>query len=169
MFDYQLSKQSHYENACTAFSAKHKGDLIQIARRINMNPQMLRNKLNPDQPHMLTCIELIKLTDETEDASILDALLEQLQCQPSVPMNEVKTGNISAYLLNATAEVGKLAGEAVLGGHINSARSAEIKQSVNNAIRCLALVGVTISARLHSSPAFASAVDAVANLSQTIV
>ncbi len=169
MFDYQVSKQSHYENACIAFSAKHKGDLIQIAQRINMNPQMLRNKLNPDQPHMLTCIELIKLTDETEDASILDVLLEQLQCQPSIPMNEVKTGNISAYLLNATAEVGKLAGEAVLGGHISNVRSAEIKQHVNNAIRCLTLVGVTISARLHSSPAFASAVDVVTGISASMV
>ncbi|QPB80730.1 hypothetical protein EHE21_15695 [Proteus sp. GOKU] len=93
MFDYQVSKQNHFEIACIAFSTKHKGDLVRIAENIGMRPQMLRNKLNSDQPHMLTCLELLKLTDETEDASILDGLLEQLQCQSSVLVNELKGGN----------------------------------------------------------------------------
>lgn len=169
MFDYQVSKQAHFDNACRAFANMHKGDLVQIAETIGMNAQMLRNKLNPEQPHKFTWDDLIKVTDVTEDATLIDGLLEQLQCQPSVPLNNASEGNFPAYVLNATAEVGKLASQAVLGGHINSARSAEIKQSVNNAIRCLALVGVTISARLHSSPAFVSAIDAVANLSQSMV
>ncbi|MGZ0010438.1 phage regulatory CII family protein [Providencia hangzhouensis] len=169
MFDYQASKQSHFDNACRAFAIAHKGDLVQIAEAIGMNAQMLRNKLNPEQPHKFTWDDLIKLTDETEDATLIDGLLEQLQCQPSVPLNNASEDNFPAYVLKATAEVGKLASQAVLGGHINNARSAEIKQSVNNAIRCLALVGVTISARLHSSPAFVSAIDAVANLSQSMV
>lgn len=169
MFDYQVSKQSHFDNACRAFASMHKGDLVQIAETVGMNAQMLRNKLNPEQPHKFTWDDLIKVTDVTEDATLIDGLLEQLQCQPSVPLNNASEGNFPSYILNATAEVGKLASQAVLGGHINSARSAEIKQSVNNAIRCLALVGVTISARLHSSPAFVSAIDAVANLSQSMV
>ncbi|WP_215954167.1 phage regulatory CII family protein [Providencia rettgeri] len=169
MFDYQASKQSHFDNACRAFAIKHKGDLVQVAEAIGMNAQMLRNKLNPEQPHKFTWDDLVKVTDVTEDATLVDGLLEQLQCQPSVPLNNACESNFPAYVLKATAEVGKLASAAVLGGHINSTRSAEIKQSVNNAIRCLALVGVTISARLHSSPAFVSAIDAVANLSQSMV
>lgn len=160
MFDYQVSKQNHFEIACIAFSAKHKGDLVRIAENIGMRPQMLRNKLNPEQPHMLTCLELLKLTDETEDASILDGLLEQLQCQPSVPVNELKGGNISTYLLKATAEVGSLAGAAVSDSRINAASANEMKSRVNTAIRCLTLIGVTISARLHGTPTFVSAVDA---------
>lgn len=169
MFDYQASKQSHFDNACRAFSNMHKGDIVQIAEAIGMNAQMLRNKLNPEQPHKFTWDDLVKVTDVTEDATLVDGLLEQLQCQPSVPLNNACESNFPAYVLKATAEVGKLASQAVLCGHINSTRSAEIKQSVNNAIRCLALVGVTISARLHSSPAFVSAIDAVANLSQSMV
>ncbi|MBD1229477.1 phage regulatory CII family protein, partial [Xenorhabdus griffiniae] len=68
MFDYQVSKQSHFDNACRAFSNTHKGSLVQIAESIGMTPQMLRNKLNPEQSHMLTCVDLMKLTDVTEDA-----------------------------------------------------------------------------------------------------
>ena len=39
----------------------------------------------------------------------------------------------------------------------------------NNAIRCLALVGVTISARFHSNPALVSAIDTVVGFGQSIV
>ncbi|EFB73304.1 phage regulatory CII family protein [Providencia rustigianii] len=169
MFDYQASKQSHFDDACRAFALSHKGDLVQIAEAIGMNAQMLRNKLNPEQPHKFTWDDLVKVTDVTEDATLIDGLLEQLHCQPSVPLNNASEGNFPTYVLNATAEVGKLASQAVLGGHINSTRSAEMKQSVNNAIRCLALVGVTISARLHSSPALVSAIDTVVGFGQSIV
>ncbi|MBD1229372.1 phage regulatory CII family protein [Xenorhabdus griffiniae] len=169
MFDYQVSKQSHFDNACRAFSNAHKGSLVQIAESIGMTPQMLRNKLNPEQPHMLTCVDLMKLTDVTEDASILDGLLEQLQCQPSVPVNEVCDANMPSYLLGATAEVGKLASEAVSGEHFNQTRVAEFKKTVNNAVRLLTLAGVTISSRLHSNPAYTTALDAFTGLSASIV
>ncbi|MGV2469839.1 phage regulatory CII family protein, partial [Bacillus subtilis] len=82
--------------------------------------QMLRNKLNPEQPHKFTWDDLVKVTDVTEDATLIDGLLEQLHCQPSVPLNNASEGNFPTYVLNATAEVGKLASQAVLGGHINS-------------------------------------------------
>ncbi len=151
MFDYQVSKQAHFDHACRAFANVHRGNLAQISGAIGMNPQMLRNKLNPEQPHILTCVDLMKLTDATQDASILDGLLEQLQCQPSVPVSEICDSNMSSYLLGATAEVGKLASAVVSGGHFNHTRVAEFKRTVNNAIRLLTLVGITISSRLHSN------------------
>ncbi|MEY0932936.1 phage regulatory CII family protein [Providencia rettgeri] len=169
MFDYQVSKQAHFDNACRAFATSHKGELVQIANDIGMNPQMLRNKLNPEQPHLVTCADLFKLTDATKDPSLLDGVLEQLNCQPSVPMTDIGDNNLQGYLLGATAEVGKLASHMVNGVHVNSTRSAEIKQSVNNAIRCLALVGVTISARFHSNPALVSAIDTVVVFGQSMV
>ncbi|TNH44417.1 phage regulatory CII family protein [Photorhabdus luminescens] len=160
MFDYQVSKHTHFDHACRAFANAHRGNLAQIAEAIGMNPQMLCNKLNPEQPHMLTCVDLMKLTDATQDASILDGLLEQLQCQPSVPVNEICDSNMSSYLLGATAEVGKLASAVVSGGHFNHTRVDEFKKAVNNAIRLLIFAGITISSRLHSNPAFNSAVVA---------
>ncbi|MCO4182476.1 phage regulatory CII family protein, partial [Proteus terrae] len=77
--------------------------------------------------------------------------------------------NVPAYLLTAVGEVGKLATNTVSGGNLNNARVADFKRSVNTAIRCLTLAGITLSARLHTNPAFACAVDAVANLSPSMM
>ncbi|NHB96693.1 phage regulatory CII family protein [Photorhabdus stackebrandtii] len=168
MFDYQVSKQAHFNRACRAFANARRGNLAQIAGVIGMNPQMLCNKLNPEQSHMLTCVDLMKLTDATQDASILDGLLEQLQCQPSVPVNEICDSNMSSYLLGATAEVGKLASAVVSGGHFNHTRVVEFKRSANNAIRLLTLADITISSRWHTNPASSSAVDVVAGIGSIV-
>lgn len=45
MFGYTESKHSHFDAACRAFA---------LARAVGMTPQVLRNKLNSEQPHKLT-------------------------------------------------------------------------------------------------------------------
>ncbi len=72
MFDFQVSKHPHFDDACRSFAQRH--NLADLAVEASMNVQMLRNKLNPDQKHQLTCADLMRLTDVTEDASLLDAL-----------------------------------------------------------------------------------------------
>ncbi|MGU4318364.1 phage regulatory CII family protein, partial [Escherichia coli] len=47
MFDYQVSKHPHFDEACRAFALRH--NLVQLAGRAGMNVQILRNKLNPAQ------------------------------------------------------------------------------------------------------------------------
>lgn len=71
MFDYQVSKQPHFENACRAFGLRH--NIAQLARAVCVNEQMLRNKLNPEQVHPLTAMEIAVLTDVTEDPALIDA------------------------------------------------------------------------------------------------
>lgn len=78
MFDYQVSKQAHYEEACRRFATKH--NIKQLSADAGMSAQVLRNKLNPDQPHRLTVEELLTLTDLTEDPTLVDGLLAQLHC-----------------------------------------------------------------------------------------
>ncbi len=56
MFDYQVSKHPHFDEACRAFALRH--NLVQLAERAGMNVQILRNKLNPAQPHLLTAPEI---------------------------------------------------------------------------------------------------------------
>ncbi|QBY42002.1 phage regulatory CII family protein [Arsenophonus nasoniae] len=169
MFDYQASKQAKFDDACRMFAISHKGELAHIAKSIGFNSQMLRNKLNPEQPHRLTCSDLIKLTDITEDASLLDGLLEQLRCQPAIPINQVNEINIPTCVLCATAEVGKLANETVTGGHFNHLRIANFKKSVNTAIKCLTLASVTISTRLHIHPVMGSTVDVLTGVSASLI
>lgn len=59
MFDYQTSKHAHFDAACRAFAHSH--NLEEIAAAVGMRPQILRNKLNPVQPHRLTCDELLAI------------------------------------------------------------------------------------------------------------
>jgi len=92
MFDYQTSKHSHLSSACRRFAQAH--NLTELAPALNVSPQVLRNKLNPEQPHELTLSQLVTL---------LDGLLAQLNCLPAVPTNEVKPSSLPTHTLNATA------------------------------------------------------------------
>ncbi|MEQ4922317.1 phage regulatory CII family protein [Proteus hauseri] len=110
-------------NKCTGLSRLTIRDIISDGRLL------LRAKL----------IDM-KLTNAIEDASILNGVLEQMQCQPSVLANETCDSNVLAYLLTVVGEVGKLATNTVSGGNLNNACVAEFKRSVNTVIRYLTLV-----------------------------
>ena len=98
MFDYQVSKHPHFDEACRAFALRH--NLVQLAERAGMNVQILRNKLNPAQPHLLTAPEIWLLTDLTEDSTLVDGFLAQIHCLPCVPINEVaKEVHVESHVL----------------------------------------------------------------------
>ncbi|CCV28521.1 TPA: phage regulatory CII family protein [Yersinia enterocolitica] len=162
MFDFSVSKHPHFENACRQFPTRH--NLTQLAKQLDMNAQTLRNKLNPEQPHHLTVTELLAITDATEDASLIDAMLAQINCMPSVPVNEASADNISTYALKATAAVGLIAAAAVQGDHKTASRKSSLLDTVNTAIRHLSLIGLTVQARIQSTPALASTVDVISGL-----
>ncbi|ELI8169659.1 TPA: phage regulatory CII family protein [Yersinia enterocolitica] len=163
MFDFSVSKHPHFDNACRQFALKH--NLVELAASAGIAAQVLRNKLNPDQPHRLTVDELLRITDLTEDPTLLDGLLSQINCMPSVPVNEACPGNIPTYALHATAAVGSIAAAAVQGNHKTAFSKSALLDSVNTAIRHLSLIGLTVQARIQSTPALASTVDVISGLS----
>lgn len=166
MFDYQVSKQPHFENACRMFTKRH--NIREIAERLGMNQQTLRNKLNPDQVHQLTAMEIAAITDLTEDATLIDGLLAQMKCMPAIPVNEVKTERMTQYVLQATSEIGKVAAAAVSGQKMTPSCKSAFMENINAGIRCLSLIGLSVHARVHSNPALASTVDAISGLSASI-
>ncbi|MBN3265395.1 phage regulatory CII family protein [Pectobacterium brasiliense] len=166
MFDYQMAKQPHFNNACRAFANKQ--NLADVAERISMNAQMLRNKLNPDQPHKLTCDELLAITDVTEDAALIDGLLSQLNCLPAVPVNEAKAERLTTYVLQATAAVGAVAAESISDERMTPARRHKVIESINAGVRYLSLVSLTLQTRLHANPTLASTVDALSGISASL-
>jgi len=159
MFDFKVATQSHFDMACRAFALKH--NLEDIAAAISRRPQVLRNKLNPEQPHRLTVDELLAITDYTEDATLLDGMLAQINCLPSVPHNEAKTSNVPVCTLNATAAIGSIANEAISSEPMTQYRKNVIRERANHAIRNLSLIMLTIEARLQTTPVMAAAVDVV--------
>lgn len=166
MFDFRVSTHTHFDEACREFAAKH--SVSQLAKKAGLNPQTISNKLNPDQVHQLTVREMLILTDLTEDATLVDGMLAQLQCLPCVPVNEVVQENLSSYVLKATAEVGQLAAAAAQPGRITTTCRRNVLQNVNSGIRCLTLAAVAVQARINSNPTIASTVDAISSVGASI-
>lgn len=106
MFDFQISKHPHYDEACRAFAQRH--NMAKLAERASMNVQTLRNKLNPEQPHQFTPPELWLLTDLTEDSTLVDGFLAQIHCLPCVPVNELAKEKLQSYVMRAMRELGDL-------------------------------------------------------------
>ena len=73
-----FTKENHkpieaFNSACERFAAKYVTS--DIAKAAGMQPQMLRNKLNPDQPHQLTVADIIALYHATGDETLIDGML----------------------------------------------------------------------------------------------
>lgn len=159
MYDYKVSIHNYLDGACRAFANAH--NVEQLAKKIGMRPAVLRCKLNPDQAHQLTLMELIEIVDLTEDPRILDGLLRQLNCQPSVPVNNATAENIQFCALTAAASVGVIAGEAVSAERMTAARRNQILDRASDAIRSLSLIVYSVENRFQSAPILAAAVDLV--------
>lgn len=162
MFDFQVSKHPHYDEACRAFAQRH--NMAKLAERAGMNVQTLRNKLNPEQPHHLTPPEIWLLTDLTEDSVLVDGFLAMLHCLPCVPVNELAKDKLQTYVMRAMTELGDLAGGAVSSERLTPARKHSMVESVNSGIRMLSLTALALQARLQANPAMSSVVDTVSGL-----
>ncbi|KGT95276.1 hypothetical protein NG99_04455 [Erwinia typographi] len=166
MFDFEISTHGHFDEACRKFALTH--NMSELAKQAGMKVQTLRNKLNPDQVHQLTVAEMLLITDLTEDATLIDGALAQLQCLPCVPVNEVAPEKLPAYVLKATAEVGQLAAGVVSQERFTSACRRGFVQSVNTGIRCLTLAAIAIQTRVHSNPAMAGTTDVLSGIGASI-
>ncbi|EPD3098037.1 phage regulatory CII family protein [Enterobacter hormaechei] len=165
MFDFQVSKHPHYDEACRAFAQRH--NIAQLAERAGIKVQTLRNKLNPDQPHQLTPFEIFTLTDLTEDSTIVDGFLAQIHCLPCVPMNELAKDKLQTYVMRAMSELGELATGAVSTERMTSDRKYNMVESVNSGIRMLSLSALALQARLQANPAMSSVVDTMTGIGAT--
>ena len=74
MFNENQCKQYvAFNSACERFASQYV--LSEVAKAAGIKEQMLRNKLNPDQPHQLTAVEIIALYHATGDETLIDGLL----------------------------------------------------------------------------------------------
>lgn len=165
MFDYQISKQPHFDDACRQFAQRH--NMAELAKRAGMNMQTLRNKLNQEQPHQLTAPEIMVLTDLTEDATLVDGFLAQIHCLPCVPVNELVTEKLPDYVMGASAEVGSIARSAMSKERMTQSHKHSLIESANAGMRFLALAALSVDARLKTNPAMTSAVDTMTGIGAT--
>ncbi|HDZ8834627.1 phage regulatory CII family protein [Aeromonas sp. XH] len=161
MFTEYVSKHPHWISACQRFSANH--NMAEIAQRAGMNPQILRNKLNPDQPHELTVAELIAITQASEgDETLFDGALfgcgltavaiPQAERAPSLPHQAID--------LNAKiASIGQRALELTDRGRITRSERNTLVSVATSAMGSLAILIHDIEARFQAVPTLACASD----------
>ena len=70
------AKQNAFDEACCAFATNH--NMAGLARKMDMGETMLRNKLNPEQPHKLDPVDLALLSKESGDYTIVNTLFADL-------------------------------------------------------------------------------------------
>ncbi len=161
MFTEYASKHPHWISACQRFAATH--NMAEIAQRAGINPQLLRNKLNPDQPHELTVAELIAITQASDgDETLFDGALfgcgltavaiPQAERAPSLPHQAID--------LNAKiASIGQRALELTDRGRITRSERNTLVSVATSAMGSLAILIHDIEARFQAVPALACASD----------
>ncbi|WP_130100449.1 phage regulatory CII family protein [Siccibacter turicensis] len=162
MFDFQISKQPHFDDACRVFAQRH--NLSKLAKRAGMNVQTLRNKLNPEQPHQLYPADIWMLTDLTEDSTLVDGFLAQMHCLPCVPVNEMAKEKMQTYVMRAMGALGEVASGATSEERLTVARKHGMVESINSGIRMLSLTALALQARIQANPAIASVADTVSGI-----
>ena len=165
MFEQCTAKQpdflQHFNSACSRFAASH--SLAEVARATGIGEQVLRNKLNPEQPHQLTTRDLVAIYHATEgNETLFDGML--MECgltavaipkaerAPSLPHQAID--------LNAKiASIGQRALELSERGRVSRTERNTIVSVATSAMGSLALLIHDIEARFQAVPTVACASD----------
>lgn len=161
MFTEYASKHPLWISACQRFAASH--NMAEIAQRVGMNPQLLRNKLNPDQPHELTVAELIAITQASDgDETLFDGALfdcgltavaiPQAERAPSLPHQAI---DLNAKIAN----IGQRALELTDRGRITRSERNTLVSVATSAMGSLAILIHDIEARFQAVPTLTCASD----------
>lgn len=165
MFAKGTDKHPHWDSALRRFADSVEMKIV--AEAIGMNPQTLRNKLNPAQPHELTAVELLRITHATQNYTLVDGALAELGRLPSLPMDyQQEETNIPVQALKISAAAGELAGESVQlisGARLTKTRKDAIVARTNKAVRDLMLFAYAIEEKFHSIPIISTSVDIAQN------
>ncbi|MGD8230750.1 phage regulatory CII family protein [Vibrio sp. TRT 1302] len=111
MCSLREAKQNAFDDACCAFATRH--NMAKVARDMEMSETMLRNKLNPAQPHKLYANELAWLCYHSGDYSIHNTLFGDLGTVTiALPKDNEQKSFIERTLLNNSLS-GELSGDAM--------------------------------------------------------
>jgi hypothetical protein len=128
--------QEDYDEACCLFRSRH--DVTAIAKACGLNPRILRNKLNPLQPHVLSLPEMMVISKVVNDYVILEVVLRNLDLVTAhIPPSEDKETFIKRALNNSI-----LAGELSQLALDNAGRS-NLPRTTKNSIIENAQAGIT--------------------------
>lgn len=162
MFEQTATKQPHLDAACALFAARY--SIADVAREAGIGDQMLRNKLNPDQPHQLTVRDLVALYHATGDDTLFDGLLFDCgltavrlpAAATAAPEARAQQAlNASAQIMGVTAQATTiLAGDRVTKSHRNT-----VVTGIWAGIEHLVLIATEVENKFQAVPGLACAAD----------
>lgn len=165
MFEQAPTKQqrqiSHFDSACSRFTTHH--SLAEVARSAGIGEQMLRNKLNPEQPHQLTARDLMALYRTTGDDTLFDGLLFDcgLTAVAIAPAND--SAPMPHRVIEATAKVAGVGAQVVhiFGtGHVTRGQRNALVGSLMATIEHLVLIATEVEHKFQAIPSLSCALTA---------
>lgn len=130
-------------------------------------PQMLRNKLNPNQPHKLSMSDLVVITQQSGNESLVNSVLLELDLMAvRLPTKaESKSPVMASMNINACAgDISKSLCEVEAEKRLTRRKKDEIVSKAQNAVRELVLLMNDVENRCQGATPFVSmCADAVMN------
>ncbi len=165
MFKPTTAKQLFaFQSACERFAATHV--LSDVARGTGIKEQVLRNKLNADQPHKLTIEDLVAIYHATGDETLIDGAL--LCCgltAVAIPESPAAPEMVTKALELSQA-VGQLSGDAIKISTTGRVTKTDRDRSVGVATAAMGQLAIFIyevEQRFASVPVLSCATDALLN------
>ena len=104
--EFYRTKQFAFDEACCVFRSAE--NMSNLAAGIGMNSTILRNKLNPAQPHVLTCVDAITLAKVSGNHTIVNSLLLGLGVVTAHITSESKDDTFAQSVLENSIHSGEL-------------------------------------------------------------
>ena len=165
MYTDSKAIHAHLNGAYRAFADAE--TLSDVAKAVQMNPQLLRNKLCLEQPHQLTVSDLLSITKATGNRSIVDGVLLELNCAVSMPLGEYQDDEkipLTDRALEITANAGKLSSIALdikVQKRVTERMRHEVVNRVQRAMGELALFAHEVESKFQAVPVLSIATDAL--------
>ncbi len=112
MFKAGTSARTHWNSACKRFSENL--NFEKVAAELSIPVEVLRNKLDPEHPVELSITELMTLSLTTGDTMLIDGMLAQMDCLPSLSLRigREKSGLVER-MFTASSNVSSIAIESM--------------------------------------------------------
>jgi hypothetical protein len=160
MFEQTATKQHHFHSACSRFATTY--SLAEVARGSGIGEQMLRNKLNPDQPHQLTVRDLVAIYHATGDDTLFDGMLFDCNLTAVAISPSRDTAPISHRVIHATAQVAGVGAQAVRvleSGRVTKGQRNALVGSLMATVEHLVLIATEVENKFQAVPGLACAAD----------
>ena len=157
--------QHHVAGAMRQFADRE--CLTDVANEVGMKPQMLRNKLLPEQPHQLSIHEMVKITKASGNRALVDGILLELNCTPSVSLENYSADEHAPLtdraleILTNSAAIGDIAKDIRVTNRVTERMRHAVMNRANRAMRELMIFTHEVEAKFQAVPVLTVASDAM--------